>query len=1043
MTFHGFYKLVIFEFQTKVKDYTMEKISLKFYEKLNTLTGWFVFLVAVIVFFLTLEPTASWWDCSERITASYKLEIPHPPGAPFFMLLGRFFTLFAPSGSSAALFMNGMSALAASFTVMLLFWIITHFARKIVIGENNEISSGKVLSILGSGLVGALALCFSTSFWFVAVEAEAYATSAFFTAFVFWCILKWEYVANHKHSHRWLILIAYLMGLSIGVHLLNLLAIPAIVFVYYLRKYPATRKGIIYSSLVSVLLLGSFIWIIIPGVIEIASKFELLFVNSFGLPFNSGVLFFVAALTALIVWALYYTHKKKKPILNTIILGLTMVLIGYSSYALTIIRSSADPPMDQNSPDNVFSLISYLNREQYGQRPLFRGEFYSAPQIDVEEGRPIYIREDGRYEIANYKSEPVYHPDFIGFFPRMYSNSPSHIREYENWGNIRGRRIRVTVDGETEVLTRPTFVENIRFFLRYQVWHMYGRYFMWNFVGRQNDMQGHGEILKGNWLSGIRIIDEMRLGPQTNLPDSIANHPSRNIYFGLPLLLGLFGFFFHLNRNPKDFTAVLLLFVFTGLAIVVYLNQTPIQPRERDYSYVGSFFAFSIWIGLGTLSLIEWMRKKVPLKIAAISTTLITLFAVPLLMASQNWNDHDRSGRFTARDFAFNYLSTCEPDAIIFTHGDNDTFPLWYAQEVEGHRTDVRVANLMLLNTHWYIDQMKLKMNESPPLPLTLPRKKYVEGTNNLLFILDRFDDYVDLRQVVNFIADESSRSKVRLRDGREVDYVPTNKFRIPVDRDKVIENGTVSPELADEVVPAIEWSVDKNFLQKNHMILLDLLAHNNWERPIYFVTGGTEDALGLEEYFQLEGFAYRLVPVRTEGNDFEYGRVNSEVMYDNFINKFDWGRMNEPDVHLCHYNIRTIRVLRLRQKFSRLANTLLEENRRDSALVVLDRAMELMPSSRVPNDFMMLGLAESYYMAEEPARANEIITDYYKELKDELNYYFRFGGRHRNLVDQEKTTALQLMNELARMAGNFDQEELSEEIKETFEMFLTRLSSL
>ncbi len=1021
----------------------MEKISLKLFNKLNTFGGWIVFLVAVIVFFLTLEPTASWWDCSERITASYKLEIPHPPGAPFFMLLGRLFTIFAPSASSAAMFMNGMSALAGAFTVMLLFWIITHFARKIINPEDHSISTGSTISILGSGMVGALALCFSTSFWFVAVEAEAYATSAFFTALVFWCILKWENVAHHKHSQRWLILIAYLMGLSIGIHLLNLLAIPAIVFVYYFRKYPVTKKGVIYAGLVSVILLGSFIWIIIPGVIEIASKFELVFVNSFGFPYNSGVLFFVAALASFIVWALYYTHQKKKPVLNTIILGLTMVLIGYSSYAVTIIRSSAGPPMDQNSPDNVFTLLSYLSREQYGQRPLFSGEYYSAPQTDVKEGRPIYVKEDGRYEVANYKTEPVYHPDFTGFFPRMYSNNPSHVREYEKWGDITGRRIRVNIGGEPEVITRPTFAENLRFFFRYQVWHMYGRYFMWNFAGRQNDLQGHGDILKGNWLSGIRFIDELRLGPQTGLPDSIANHPSRNIYYGLPLLLGLLGFFFHLNRNPKDFTAVLLLFIFTGLAIIVYLNQTPMQPRERDYSYVGSFFAFSVWIGLGTLSLIEWMRKKVPLKAAAISATIVTLFAVPVLMASENWNDHDRSGRFTARDFAFNYLSTCEPDAIIFTHGDNDTFPLWYAQEVEGHRTDVRVANLMLLNTHWYIDQMKQRMNESAPLPLTLPRKKYIEGTNTLLHIMNRFDEHVDLRKIIDFIADDSSGSKLQLRDGRELDYLPTNKFRIPVDRDKVIENGTVSPDLADKIVPSIEWEIDKNFIQKNHMILLDILAHNNWERPVYFVTGGTEDALGLEDYFQLEGFAYRLVPIKSDGDDFEYGRVNTDVMFDNFINKFDWGRINEPDVHLCHYNLRTIRVLRLRQKFSRLANSLLEENKRDSAVVVLDKAMELMPANRVPNDFMMLGVAESYYMAEEPEKANNIIRDYHNELKDELNYYFRFGSRRRQLLEQEITISLQIMNEMGRMAGNFDQDQLAGEITETFEMFLSRISSI
>ena len=1010
------------------------------YKKINIIAGWVVFIIATYVYFMTMEPSASWWDCSERITAAYKLEVPHPPGAPFFILMGRMFTMLAPDPSLAAAFMNAMSALAAAVTVMLLFWIITHIGKKII-APGTEPTGAQTFALIGSALVGSLAFCFSDTQWFVAVEAEAYATSGLFTALVFWAILKWENVADQKHSTRWLLLITYLMGLSIGVHLLNLLAIPAIVFVYYFRKYPVTRKGIIYAVIVSVLLLGSFVYIIVPGVVRIASIFELLFVNSFGMPFHSGALFFIAMLIALITWGIIWTHQKRRVVLNMVVLGLTMVLIGYSSYAVVVIRSSAGPPMDQNSPDNVFTLISYLAREQYGAAPLLHGQYYSAPQIDVKEGRMQYVKEDGRYVETTPRISAEYHPEFTGIFPRMWSSSSQgHIREYERWGMVRGRQVRVTVDGEPQMIVKPTFGENMRFLLRYQVWHMYGRYFMWNFVGRQNDIQGHGELLNGNWLSGIRFIDEWRLGTQDNLPDHIENHPARNTYYGLPLLLGLIGLFYHLKRQKKDFTVVLLLFFFTGLAIIIYLNQHPLQPRERDYTYAGSFLAFSIWIGMGVLSLIEWMNKKLPLKVSSIVVTIVTLLLVPGLMASENWNDHDRSGRFTARDFAFNYLNSTEPDAIIFTHGDNDTFPLWYAQEVEGVRTDVRVVNLMLLNAEWYIEQMKKRKNDSPPVPFSLPRHKYVDGTNNLIYMIERFEGYRDLRQVIAVIADDTPSTKLRVSAGRMIDFIPTKNFRLRVDAGRVIENGTVAPELKDEIVESIDWRIDENYLVKNQMMVLDLLANFNWERPVYFVSGGTEDALGLENWFQLEGLAYRLVPIHTEGDGFEYGRINTDVMYENFMHKFDWGRMNEPDVHLCHYNIRTLSILRLRNKFARLSNALVEEGRVDQALMVLDRCMELMPPDRVPPEFMLLSVAEAYYIAGAPDRGNELLADYFDFLASEMDYYLSFPSRLAVHLDHEKRTSMQIMNEMVRMSGAFEQEELSASFRERFNRYMDRM---
>ena len=1009
------------------------------YKKINIIGGWVVFIIATAVFFMTLEPTASWWDASERITAAHRLEVPHPPGAPFFILMGRMFTMLAPSPSLAAMFMNAMSAIAAALTVTLLFWITTHLGKKII-SPGTEPTGPQTFALMGSAFVGAMAFCFSDTQWFVAVEAEAYATSGLFTAIVFWAILKWENVADQRYSASWLILITYLMGLSIGVHLLNLLAIPAIVFVYYFRKYHVTRKGVIYASIVSVLLLGSFVYFIIPGVVRVASIFELVFVNSFGLPYHSGALFFVVVLGSLLGWGLYYTQKNRRPVLNTIILGMTMVLIGYSSYTVVVIRSSAGPPMDQNSPNNVFRLISYLAREQYGASPLFFGQYYSAPQTSVKEGRMQYIMEDGRYVETTARIDAEYHSELTGFFPRMWSNNQSHIREYQRWGMVEGRQVRVTIDGEQSSVVRPTFMENIRFFIRYQVWHMYGRYFMWNFAGRQNDHQGHGELLNGNWLSGIGFIDSIRLGPQNNLPAHMANHPARNTYYFLPLLLGLAGMFFHYRTHKNDFTIVLLLFFFTGLAIIIYLNQTPLQPRERDYTYAGSFMAFSIWIGFGVLAIIQWLQKKLPLKLSSILATAATFLMVPVLMAAQNWDDHDRSGRYTVRDFAANYLNSTEPNSIIFTHGDNDTFPLWYAQEVEGIRTDVRVINLMLLNAEWYIEQMKRQQNDSPPVPLTLPRHKYVDGTNNLIYMVERFDDFVDLKQVVDFIADDTDRSKIRVADRRQLDYIPTKKFRISVDADKVIANNTVAPELRDRIVESIEWEIDDNYLVKNQMMVLDLLANNNWDRPVYYVSLGTEDAIGLENYFQLDGFAYRFVPIYTEGDGFEFGRINTELMYENLMNRFDWGRMNEPDVYLDHYNIRTLSILRLRNKFARLANALVEENKPDSAIMVLDRAMELMPTHKVPHEFMLLGVTEAYYNAGDIEKGNGVLIDYFDHVSANMEYYLSFSQRLIPHLDLEMRTALQLLNEMIRMAEANERIELSVPWRDQFNDFVDRM---
>jgi hypothetical protein len=716
----------------------MQNFDLKSFKRFNNIFGWVAFAIAAIVYLLSMEPTGSFWDCGEFIASGYKLEVGHPPGAPLFMLLVRFFTMFAPSTTMVPIFANALSALASAFTILFLFWSITHLARKAISNGANDFSLTRLILILSAGFVGAMAYTFSDTFWFSAVEGEVYATSSLFTALVFWAILKWEDEADRPYANRWLILIAYMMGLSIGIHLLNLLAIPAIVLVYYFRKYEVTRWGLVAALAISGILLITVLYGVIHGFVIFASKFELLFVNGFGLPYSSGVLFYALLVIVLLIAGLRYTYRRGKVLLNTILLGLTVILVGYSSYAAIVIRSSANPPMDQNSPDNMFSLLYYLNREQYGDRPLLYGQTFNAPAIDRKQGKATYIPKDGKYVVSSRKLSYVYDERFETLFPRMFSSEPQHVNAYKAWTNYTGRPVRVPgQDGNPQTLYVPTFGENLKFFFRYQVGFMYLRYFMWNFAGRQNDLQGHGDVLKGNWISGIPFIDNARLGPQDKLPSVLRSNKARNRYFMLPLLLGLAGLAFHYYRRSKDFWVVTALFVLTGFAIVVYLNQTPYQPRERDYAYAGSFYAFAIWVGLGVLALYELVRKAIDHPVAAAGTGVVCTLLVPVVMGVENWDDHDRSNRYISVDFGYNMLIGCKPNSILFTYGDNDTFPLWYNQEVEGVRTDVRVSNLSYLRGDWYIDQMKRKAYESDPLPLKMTHDKYHSGNRDVVLVAD------------------------------------------------------------------------------------------------------------------------------------------------------------------------------------------------------------------------------------------------------------------------------------------------------------------
>ena len=1015
----------------------MSQFSFKHFQKLNNITGWLIFAVAALVYTLTLEPTASFWDCGEFIASGYKLEVGHPPGAPFFMLLMRFFTMLAPTTELIPVFANSLSALASAFTILFLFWTITHLARKLVTPQEGQFTITQLILILGAGAVGALAYTFSDTFWFSAVEAEVYATSSLFTALVFWAILKWENVAHEPHANRWLVLIAYLMGLSIGVHLLNLLAIPAIVMVYYFKKYEVTPWGIVRALAISVVLLLIMMYGIIQGFIILASKFELMFVNGFGLPYKSGLLFYILVVAALIIWGIIYTHKHAKPVLNTIIVSFAVVLIGYSSFALIVIRSSANPPMNQNTPDDMFSLLYYLNREQYGDRPLVMGQSFDAPVVARNQGRPQYIQKDGKYVVATRKSELEFDSRFETLFPRMYSAEPRHIQAYKQWSNFQGRPIRVSGQGgESEVRRAPTFGENLRFFFSYQVGHMYWRYFMWNFAGRQNDLQGHGEAVKGNWISGIPFIDTPRLGSQSDLPSTYKNK-AHNRYFMLPFILGLAGLAYQYLRNKKDFWVVALLFVLTGIAIVVYLNQTPYQPRERDYAYAGSFYAYSIWIGLGVLALFQGIKKAFDnLPGAALATGLGLVF-VPGLMAFENWDDHDRSGAYISADFANNILNSVEPNAIVFSYGDNDTFPLWYAQEVEGVRTDVRVANLSYLRADWYINQMIRKAYQSEPLPVSMTEDQFELGKREVVLANDRITQPVHVKKAVDFMLSDNPSTKLNspFERNQTIDYFPSRNLYLPVDKEAVKQNGVVSPERMNEVVDTMSWRLPSNYVFKDGQFLMDLMAHNNWQRPMYFaITVSTDTYQNLDKFFQLEGLTYRLVPIEYEREGGRYGKVDSDKLYQNLMEKFQYRSLANPDVYINENSSRIIS--NYRNIFGRLAKALNEEQKHDMAIKALDKCMEVVPPETVPFNYFALSLIEGYYQAGAIDKATAYSQIFVQQSAEEVGYMLSLPDRLVSSVRNETDLTLYILQELYRMAQSYGNDEHKSELEELFDAF-------
>ena len=1111
---------------------------MKQYKLVDNILGWVAFLIAAFVYCSTIEPTASFWDCPEFITTAYKQEIGHPPGAPFFMLLGNFFTHFASDTTQVAKMVNTMSALLSAVCIMFLFWTITHLARKLIIGDWKEMTTSRLIAIEASGMVGALIYTFSDTFWFSAVEGEVYAFSSAFTAVVFWLILKWEDHADEPHSDRWLVLIAYMTGLSIGVHLLNLLCIPAIVLVYYYKKVPqANLKGSLLALMVSFLVVVAVLYGVVPGIITVGGWFELFFVNTLGCPFNTGEIVYIICLVASVIWGIYETYnasdknqkkqniafllgfgmlgipfygygwsavicgvivlailwfalsyKRKKetvtgtdevtgitkkkmqtvPLIsarvkNTALLCMLMLMIGYSSYALIVIRSSANPPMDQNSPEDIFTLGNYLSRDQYGDRPLFYGQAYTsqvALQQDggyckpvMSEGAPVYQRkekasadEKDSYFVVSHKNKYKYAQNML--FPRMYD--AAHAQSYEDWmGGVDGSEVPFDRCGESIMVKMPTQIENMRFFLSYQCNFMYWRYFMWNFAGRQNDIQGNGEPEHGNWITGFSFIDDAMLGDQSKLPDDLKQNKGHNVFYCMPLVLGLIGLFWQawytrkrkVVKNGKEveeilpvgiqqFWVVFFLFFMTGLAIVIYLNQTPMQPRERDYAYAGSFYAYAIWCGLGVLAILDLLKKKAKISGVAVSAIVaaITLL-VPIQMASQTWDDHDRSNRYTCRDFGQNYLMSLQEkgNPIIFTNGDNDTFPLWYNQEVEGVGTDARVCNLSYLATDWYIDQMKRPAYDSPSVPITWPRLDFCSGTNEYIQVEPEAK-----KQILDFYKQDPAAAKQQFGEepfelknvlknwvrskNADFHFIPTDTLYITIDKEAVKKSGMMmaSDTIPDKMVISLKG---KNALYKNDLMMLEMLAQSNWTRPIYVaLTVGQENYMNLGDNFVQEGLANRITPFTT--NKPGAKNFDAEKAYHNIMTRFKFGNLKQKGLYIDETTMRMCYTHR--RLLAQTALQLIAEDKKQKAIDILKKADTEIPGYNVTVDYMSggLDLARGWFLTGQKAKGNEYLAKVWKSAKQYLEYYLSLNGDRFTNAQSDCIRQIMIMQSACDVAG-------------------------
>ncbi|EKB51140.1 glycosyltransferase family 117 protein [Cecembia lonarensis] len=975
------------------------------YKKVNNLTGWLVFLVATMVYVLTVEETASFWDPGEFIAVSYKLQVPHPPGAPFFLLIYRMFAFFALGDVlQVAFWMNIASALFSGLTILFLFWSITLFGQKLFQIKAEEVSKGQTISLMGAGLIGALAYTFTDSFWFSAVESEVYAMSSFFTAIVIWAFLKWDTIEDPKEENRWMIFIAYLVGLSIGVHLLNLVTLPALALIYYFKKYPNPNlKGGVLALAAGGLVLIVINNIIIPGLPSLAGSIEIFFVNSIGLPFGSGIVFFSAAFIGALIYGMLYSIKKQKVVLNTILLSLTFVLIGYGSYALIVIRSNQNPVINENAPKDIISFVSYLKREQYGYRPLLHGQYFDAELIDQKEGAPIYVKGKDKYEVVDYATVNVYDPDRTTILPRIYSTQERHKQIYRSKLGLR--------EGQ-----KPTFGDNLYFMFSHQLGHMYWRYFMWNFSGRESDYSD------APWLGISDFFTD-------KFPDYIKENKAHNNYLMLPLLLGLIGLFFQAKNDPKSFYVNAMLFLMMGVILVLYLNSPPVEPRERDYIYVGSFYAFAIWIGLGVLALAHWIGKlNKNLAFAGMMATLIT-FPVPVLMASQNWDDHNRRGRFLSVDSARNFLASCAPNAILFTGGDNDTFPLWYVQEVEGFRTDVRVVVLSYFDTDWYVEQMTRQANESAPLPFSLEFRNYRKGTNDVLYVMDRQNlEAISAREYLRLLKNESELLRLSSSGRSTYNMVPSRNLILDVDIEKAYNKGLIPEGMEGIMVDQMNLRVKGNYLTKGNMMLIDLITSNNWERPIYFNnTSLATIGLDIEDYVVMEGLTYRLLPVRKpQGMRTEL--VNTDLAFENVMEKFAFRGMDDPNNYFDDEYRRF--TSNHRSAINSIAIALLDEDDLDRAAEILKYSLKVMPNEAIPYDLASGQMVPLLFEVGE----DDLALDIVEKLSHKSVQMLEFYNRENRDFDREAMISSEMLKFFIPLLDERGYTELSSQIRKDFE---------
>ncbi|WP_306353406.1 DUF2723 domain-containing protein [Flavobacterium sp. '19STA2R22 D10 B1'] len=1076
------------------------------FKKWNTILGWLTFAIALITYSLTVEPTMSFWDCSEYISTAAKLEVGHPPGAPLFQMIGAFFAMFATDATKIALMVNMVSVFSSAFTILFMFWSTTMILKKII-AQFSELNNSNFIVILGSAFVGSLAFTFSDSFWFNAVEAEVYAMASLLIALLLWLGLRWEQDMHTPRGNKWLLIISLIVGLSFGVHFMALLTIPSIGFIYYFKNYKTiTIKNFIVANIVVVAVLLFIFKLLLPLTMAFFGQTEVYMVNNFGLPFNSGTIFVTLLLIAVFYFGLKYTRQKNLVQINTLLLSILFILIGFSTWIMLPIRANANVVINENRPSDAREVLAYYNREQYGDNPLFYGPQFSVNYggIDTDQpyldDKPNYERDykTGKYIIVNHYKDAKQNPSALHktILPRMWSTE--HADNYMKFTNVLNFRIdpsypyenglrkygldpenmsqedlmgaiaqlksevEKTVSefrnaynsgqleeedyskflksyGEYLIIDKPTTADNISFMFEYQFGYMYWRYLMWNFVGRQSDIQGKYDNLNGNWLSGIKFIDASRLGSQDNLPSDALNNKGRNTYYFLPFILGLIGLIYHAKKDRKSFYVLFTLFLFTGIALKIYLNERPFEPRERDYALVGSFYVFAIWIGFGVYAIYDGIKKYMAPKIAGPLVIVVCLLAAPILMAAKNWDDHDRSDKYTALAQAKAFLDSCDKNAILFTVADNDTFPLWYAQEIEHYRTDVRVVNTSLIYMDWYIDQMKAKAYESEPLPISFTHNQYVQGTRDYIIFQKRTENRWDIKDLIRFIASENPQTQLDMNNGQKVHFYPTNKLKISVDKATIIKNKVVSPAFNDSIVSEIELNIEDSALYKNRLIMLDIIANNNWERPIYFSGGSFDDDnyLWMKDYLQLQGMIYKLVPIKTptpkNGSPFDMGGIDSDKMYD-IVMHWDWGNSGSPKIY--HDTQTRINGISYRTSLARLMEKLISEGKLDKARKIIELAMTKMPLEYFDYYTLVEPFAEGYYEINEKEKAREILDKLSKKYQENLLYFSNLKAKEQESSYVDIATNIERYRSLLLIMKDHDDLEYYNKNKVSFNNF-------